>query len=120
MRGSYLPWSRFAIAPRSEAAGAFDGPLLLLAEAAGYQRVEGIDGFARLCARCRHRDRAPDPGPEHHQPHDGVTRDRFVALAYFDRRILPEFLDHADKLRRGPRVQPLFVDDLENARDGIG
>ena len=81
---------------------------------ARHQRVEGVYGLLCLCARCRDGDRAADPGPEHHQPHDGVAGRQFPRRGVTLIAALSlNFSTSCDEFGGGACVQSFLIDDLD-------
>src|SRR5262249_21318249 len=74
-----------------------------------------VDDLGRLGSAGFDGDRRAGPGRQHHQPHDRGAADDLVAALHLHLGI--EFFHRLHELRRGARVQPLLVADLEHADD---
>ena len=71
--------------------------------------LQRIGKLLRLCAGSRHVDRRAPRCGQHQETHDRIARHRHPVLRHLRLRIMP--LDHFHELGRGPRMQPLLVDD---------
>src|SRR5690242_18638840 len=90
---------------------------VLFAEAAGNQRVDGLNRGSGLPASGFDRDGRAGGSTQHHQPHDGGAANRFAAPRYASGGI--ETFDCLTELRRCSCVKTLLVDDLQHANNGI-
>jgi hypothetical protein len=83
--------------------------LLILAEAIGDERVDGVERGLRVRAGGRHRDRRALAGAERQNAHDRGSAHRLAAARHRDVGLEP--LDALHEFRRRPGVQTLAVDD---------
>src|SRR5215831_2025596 len=89
---------------------------LVLAKTAGDQGFQGRDDALGVLADGVDRDVGAACGGERHQAHDRGAAHALAAAQ--DAHVGLELLHRLDEFCRGARVQPLLVDDAQDAHDG--
>src|SRR4029453_12185807 len=89
------------------------GPLVVLAETAGDQTLQGAHHGDRVAAGRFHDDRATRSGREHHQAHDRASANRLATAGY--QHIGIEFFHKLHEFGGCAGVQAFLVADLQFA-----
>src|SRR5262249_2101524 len=90
--------------------------LFLFREAPAHERGQRGDDLSRLPPARLDGDRRPGTGRKHHQSHDRGSADDLMSALDFHLGV--ELLHRLHELRRGARVQPFFIADLQHAGNG--
>ena len=100
--------------PHGQLTGASAGSLVL-SEAVGDKRRDGVQSIRRLGSRRGDGNRHSRAGAERQNTHDRGSADGLSAAAYGDRRVEP--IDTLHEFRGRACVEPLAIDDFEGAHE---